>query len=262
MKRPGLERFSAAPLLVLAWVAACSGKGSAAATGSTSGGGGNSGSAASGGGASSNGGGGAPSGSSASSSSAGGAGGGPSSTCGDGVIQGGEACDDGNKMNGDYCAADCAAVTGACGDGVVQSNESCDDGVVMSDCDTLTNGGDGHCVPAGTCSPGYVYVAGKGCLVELLTDHVHIDVNNFCNMSVSPMEFTVPAGQRLKLSYHNHSVNYPVDVWKSYGGGFLDLQPGMIWNEQYEHCFGPNPEEPYADISTACSQFRLHIHCL
>lgn len=30
--------------------------------------------------------------------------------CGDGIVDGGEACDDGNKMNGDGCAANCLAV--------------------------------------------------------------------------------------------------------------------------------------------------------
>ncbi|MCC6556333.1 MAG: DUF4215 domain-containing protein [Polyangiaceae bacterium] len=191
----------------------------------------------------------------------GGAGGGSSAVCGDGVVAGAEVCDDGNTADGDYCAADCTAVTGSCGDGVLQGNEGCDDGVVMSGCDSLHDGGDGACVPAGTCSPGYL-LAGTSCVPELAQEHVHIDVDNFCNMSVTPVEYNVPAGQNLKLSYHNHSVDYPVDVWKSYGGGFLDLQPGMTWDEQYEHCAGPQPSTAYADISTACSSFRLYIHCL
>ncbi len=51
--------------------------------------------------------------------------------CGDAVHDGaaGEACDDGNNDNGDYCAGDCSAVTGSCGDGVIQAAlEECDDG--------------------------------------------------------------------------------------------------------------------------------------
>ncbi len=194
-------------------------------------------------------------------SGAGGAGGTMSATCGDGMVSGSEVCDDGNQIDGDYCAADCSAVTGSCGDGTVQSNETCDDGKITMGCDMLTDGGDGTCVTPGTCSTGYVMINGK-CEPALLAEHVHIDVSNTCVMSVSPMEYTVPKGQKLKLSYHNHSQWYPVDVWKSYGGGFTDLQPGMTWNETYEHCGGPQPSNPYADISTACSSFRLYIHCL
>lgn len=182
--------------------------------------------------------------------------------CGNGMVEAPEACDDGNTMAGDYCAADCSAVTGSCGDGMQQSNETCDDGVITMGCDTLQNGGDGKCVAAGTCSSGYINVPGKGCLPQLVTDHVHIMVSNTCAMSVMPLEYTVQAGQKLKLSYHNHSVDYPVTVWMMYGGGYTDLAPGGTWNETYEHCFGPSPSEGYADISTACSMYRLKIHCL
>jgi hypothetical protein len=173
----------------------------------------------------------------------------------------GEACDDGNKADGDYCAADCMSVTGSCGDGVVQSNEACDDGSAMMGCDVLHDGGDGKCVPAGTCSPGYV-LSMNNCVPELLTAHVHIMPDNFCNLVVDPPEFTVPAGQKLKLSYHNHSANIPVDVWMMYGGGYTDLQPGGVWNEQYEHCFGPVASEGYADITACNTTFQMKIHCL
>lgn len=39
-----------------------------------------------------------------------------------------EACDDGNKFDGDYCRNDCLEVVGSCGDGVVQysAGETCD----------------------------------------------------------------------------------------------------------------------------------------
>ena len=60
----------------------------------------------------------------------------------------------------------------------------------------------------------------------------------------------------------HYGADYPVDVWMMYGGGYTDLAPGGTWNETYEHCFGPSPSEGYADISTACSNFRLKIHCL
>ncbi len=47
--------------------------------------------------------------------------------CGDGLVRAGvEACDDGNRVNNDGCRNDC--VLPSCGDGVVQAGESCDDG--------------------------------------------------------------------------------------------------------------------------------------
>jgi len=50
-------------------------------------------------------------------------------TCGDGVVEGGEACDDGNTVDGDGCQADCTITPeSTCGDGVVDTGEECDDG--------------------------------------------------------------------------------------------------------------------------------------
>ncbi|WP_317987282.1 DUF4215 domain-containing protein [Stigmatella hybrida] len=50
-------------------------------------------------------------------------------TCGDGVIQRGELCDDGNAKGGDGCSADCRSLE-KCGDGVTDKamGEVCDDG--------------------------------------------------------------------------------------------------------------------------------------
>lgn len=187
--------------------------------------------------------------------------GGASSVCGDGELDAGEVCDDGNLLDGDYCATDCQTVTGACGDGTQQDNESCDDGAIDEGCDTWHDGGDGACAPPGTCSGGF-FLVGGACEPELATGEVLIHVSNTCVMNVTPLEITVPAGQRLRLSYRNIGNDYPVDVWKSYIGGYLDLPPGGTWNEQYQHCAGPNAYTEYADISTACSSFRLLIRCL
>ena len=47
--------------------------------------------------------------------------------CGNGMVEGDEACDDGNDIDTDACLSNCAAA--ACGDGVVQEGvEECDDG--------------------------------------------------------------------------------------------------------------------------------------
>jgi cysteine-rich repeat protein len=48
-------------------------------------------------------------------------------SCGNGVVEAGESCDDGNNDSGDSCAGDCVTPP-LCGDGVVDSGEDCDDG--------------------------------------------------------------------------------------------------------------------------------------
>jgi cysteine-rich repeat protein len=47
--------------------------------------------------------------------------------CGNGIVEAGEECDDGNTNDCDGCSNDCRLVTG-CGDGVVCAPEECDDG--------------------------------------------------------------------------------------------------------------------------------------
>ena len=69
--------------------------------------------------------------------------------CGDGVVQGSEACDDGNMDDTDACLSTCVAAS--CGDGFVQAGvEACDDGN-MDDTDTCV----GMCVVA-SCGDGFV----------------------------------------------------------------------------------------------------------
>ncbi len=46
--------------------------------------------------------------------------------CGDGIVDSGESCDDGNDNDFDDCANDCTSTS--CGDGIVQDGEECDDG--------------------------------------------------------------------------------------------------------------------------------------
>jgi cysteine-rich repeat protein len=84
--------------------------------------------------------------------------------CGDGVLDTGEACDDGNTLDGDGCSSVCTR----CGDGAVDPREECDDG--------NTTAGDG-CSPAcafeHACGDGLIdhdeecddgnTVAGDGC---------------------------------------------------------------------------------------------------
>lgn len=57
----------------------------------------------------------------------------PTSTCGDGAVEGVEVCDDGNLVDGDGCSADCLSDE-TCGNGVVDSvvGEECDDANVST----------------------------------------------------------------------------------------------------------------------------------
>ncbi len=48
------------------------------------------------------------------------------SVCGDGEVEGGEVCDDGNEILGDGCRPDCTAEV--CGDGLLDEGEACDPG--------------------------------------------------------------------------------------------------------------------------------------
>ncbi len=68
-------------------------------------------------------------------------------TCGNGVIEAGEDCDDGNNSDGDGCSSTCKTV---CGDGVVVGKEECDDKNNV-DTDACSN----------KCVAGYATIQGK-----------------------------------------------------------------------------------------------------
>jgi fibro-slime domain-containing protein len=91
-------------------------------------------------------------------------------TCGDGIIERSEQCDDGNTINGDGCSRicqieanwDCSTegqpckYVGNCGSGFLTSNKACDDG--------NTTSGDGCSSDCKTVETGYICrVPGKPC---------------------------------------------------------------------------------------------------
>lgn len=78
--------------------------------------------------------------------------------CGDGIVSGEEICDDGNRLDGDGCSADCRS-SEYCGNGVrdVVRGEECDDGNTSSD-----DGCTGQCRVA-ICGDGYVYRGVEHC---------------------------------------------------------------------------------------------------
>ena len=74
--------------------------------------------------------------------------------CGNGMTTAPEQCDDGNLIDDDGCDANCR--TTACGNGILTSGELCDDGNVTSN-----DGCDENCTPT-ACGNGIV-TAGEGC---------------------------------------------------------------------------------------------------
>lgn len=85
--------------------------------------------------------------------------------CGDGVLDSGEDCDDGNTTDGDGCSATC--MLPMCGDGMVDPGEECDDGnddnndACRNDCSTPFCG-DGILDPGEQCDDGNMD-DGDGC---------------------------------------------------------------------------------------------------
>jgi cysteine-rich repeat protein len=89
------------------------------------------------------------------------------STCGDGAVEGGEQCDDGNLVDGDGCSASCET-EGICGDATVGAGEECDDGNTSSGdgcsatCQLETVCGNGVVEGVEQCDDGNT-VSGDGC---------------------------------------------------------------------------------------------------
>jgi ELWxxDGT repeat protein/cysteine-rich repeat protein len=75
--------------------------------------------------------------------------------CGNGVLDAGETCDDGNLVNGDGCDANCRAT--GCGNGIVTAGEECDDGNAVDD-DSCRNG----CV-LNVCGDGVTHAGVEAC---------------------------------------------------------------------------------------------------
>lgn len=58
--------------------------------------------------------------------------------CGNGIVERGEMCDDGNTISGDLCDRSCRLTGTSCGNGILENGEQCDDGN-NSNNDTCTN---------------------------------------------------------------------------------------------------------------------------
>lgn len=78
--------------------------------------------------------------------------------CGDGILDEGEECDDGNEVNTDGCRNDCTLPF--CGDGILDRNEICDDG---------------NDLPGDGCSPQCMREVAEGCTPGYWKQRHHFD---------------------------------------------------------------------------------------
>jgi len=111
------------------------------------------------------------------------------SVCGDGVLDEGEACDDGNTTDGDGCSSTCEFES-VCGNGVIEGNEVCDDGNTLdgdncsSTCDAVYFCGDGVLEGNEACDDGNT-IDGDGCSsaceLESLCGNGVLDGNEVCD---------------------------------------------------------------------------------
>jgi cysteine-rich repeat protein len=87
-------------------------------------------------------------------------------TCGNGIVEPSEQCDDGNTVSGDGCSATCRLES--CGNGIIDFGETCDDGNTVSGdgcsatCQREPRCGDGVLDPGEQCDDGNT-VSGDGC---------------------------------------------------------------------------------------------------
>ncbi len=149
------------------------------------------------------------------------------STCGNGKLEAGEQCDDGNNVTGDGCQSDCGAIeagwtcatpgqacTPVCGDGLVVGDEQCDDGgIPIAGCTNCRIDSGFTCTGSLTstgctltCAVGYVLssdfihcldsctVANGGCAAPGETCRHGADGSVTCTarLAVSPPTATVP----------------------------------------------------------------------
>ena len=83
--------------------------------------------------------------------------------CGDGFVWVGmEDCDDGNVEGGDGCESDCTVTLAVCGNGVKEGGEGCDDGNVEEG-DACPSGGEGQCKAVAGCGDGFVWAGMEEC---------------------------------------------------------------------------------------------------
>jgi cysteine-rich repeat protein len=184
-------------------------------------------------------------------------------TCGNGILEDGEACDDHNLVSGDGCDANCTVT--ACGNGIVTAGEECDDHNLVggdgcrANC-TLEVCGDGILDPGEDCDDGNTVdgdCCSSSCKFETgaCTDHDGCTTGDVCNHGVC-------AGTRLKpwineIDYDDYAVplNGDRDEFVELAGpAGTDLSGYQIISVEGrgpEQCFGTgNANAGYANFAT------------
>ncbi|EDM77225.1 putative lipoprotein [Plesiocystis pacifica SIR-1] len=124
----------------------------------------------------------------------------PPAECGNGVVEGDEACDDANDDNTDDCLDDCTAAS--CGDGFIQAGvEACDDGVndgayggCNADCTTLAAYcGDGEVNGPEDCDDANLEL-NDGCLDTCTIPESCLTIIDYDDMAMSGPYLIAPAG--------------------------------------------------------------------
>jgi cysteine-rich repeat protein len=133
------------------------------------------------------------------------------SVCGDGVLDEGEACDDGNTMDGDGCSSTCE-LESVCGNGILEGNEVCDDGNTIdgdgcsSTCDAVYFCGDGVLEGNEACDDGN-NIDGDGCSSTCQDES--LAVNEYGIAFTELKSYPVPFTNKLTVSLyllHNSDV--------------------------------------------------------
>lgn len=154
--------------------------------------------------------------------------------CGDGIVQPGEQCDDGNRINCDGCDNNCTFT--AMGNGIVCPPEQCDDGnLVNGDCCSST----GQFEPAGSPCPD----DGNGCTN---------DVCNATGMCTHPNN-TAPCDDGV---FCNGTDTCSSGSCSAHAGNPCTTECNRTCNETTDSCF--NPATTPCDDGDACT---LHDAC-
>ena len=133
------------------------------------------------------------------------------SVCGDGVLDAGESCDDGNTLEGDGCSSTCE-LESVCGNGILEGNEVCDDGNTIdgdncsSTCDAENFCGDGVLNTSEACDDGNT-TNGDGCSSTCELESLAINEYDiaFTELKSYPIPFTNQLTVSLYL-LHNSDV--------------------------------------------------------
>jgi cysteine-rich repeat protein len=164
-------------------------------------------------------------------------------TCGNGIRTGAEQCDDGNTVAGDGCSPTCQ-LEGVCGDGIKAPFEGCDDG-------NLTNGDgcDSNCTPTG-CGNGIV-TAGEQC-DDGAANGSDLCCSSSCQLVDADADGVCDRDDNCPSIPNTSQVNTDGDVF----GDACDICPGDTDNDSDGdgYCFGTVFNPPAIGGSDPCSR--------